>query len=150
MDLDGFSTTVEEAAIEFLKQVDFSSFTDDKSLTSCAQIGDNLSFLSALWLRNVTEEQLAVMFGVVIHMAYKTRKQKKENFGAKLFTKAIFLTGLDEDETRVIQESVIFNRIQDLLGMHVYFEDPSPTLKPKKLEDDEDYGHGIEDVKLEF
>lgn len=149
IDLDNFNTTVEEAAVEFLKQVDFSTFTDEKSLTSCAQIGDNLSFLSALWLRNVNDEQLAVMFGVVIHMAFKMRKQKKENFGAKLFTKAIFLTGLDEDETRLIQESVIFNRIHDLLGMHVYFEDPAPGPKPKPV-DDEDYGHGIEDVKLEF
>lgn len=149
VELDSYSTSVEDAAIEFLKQVDFSNFTDEKSLTSCAQIGDNLSFLSALWLRNINEEQLAVMFGVVIHMAFKTRKQKKENFGAKLFTKAIFLTGLDEEETKLIQGSVIYERIQDLLGMHVYFEDPSLELKQKDG-DDEDYGYGIEDVKLEI
>lgn len=149
VDLENNDTSVEEVAIEFLKNVDFASFTDEKSLTSCAQIGDNLSFLPALWLRNITEEQLAVMFGVVIHMAFKTRKQKKENFGAKLFTKAIYLTGLDAEERRAIEESVIFGRIQDLLGMTVHFEDMVEGLKIR-ADEEEDYGEGIEDVKLDL
>ena len=69
----------------------------------------------------MNEQQLAVMFGVVINMAYKALKQRKEHFGSKLFTKKILIIPIDEEEKEIISNSVLYRRLKDLLGMDVEF-----------------------------
>lgn len=136
-------TLVEDVVIEFLKQVDLFSFSEEISQTASSQVGGSLSFLSALWLHYTNEEQLAIMFEVVIHMCSKALKQKKESFSTKLLTTAIFLNGLDEEETKLMQSSVIYDRIHVLLGTQVYFKDPALEPKNQIIVNEEDYGYGM-------
>ena len=41
IELNACDCSIEQVATEFLKIVDFSKFEDEKSLSSCATIGDN-------------------------------------------------------------------------------------------------------------
>jgi myosin-5 len=72
---------IEEISTEFIKCVDFARFLEGKQFTSeelafelfaCGNISDNLSFLTTLWLRNVNEEQLIIMFGGLIENCYRS------------------------------------------------------------------------------
>ena len=146
-------TAIEEISTEFIKCVDFAHFlrgsrpahtaaTDgiagdvDYELFACGNISDNLSFLPTLWLRNVNEEQLIIMFGGLIENCYRSLhpsgpagthysmgsvNTRASVVSSKLFLKTIVLLGIDAALRRALKATDVILCLETILSVRVAF-----------------------------
>lgn len=122
-DVSGYQT-IEEVASEFIKGVDFSRFSSDVDNAVCGNIGDNLSFLPTLWLRNINEKQLLIMFSGLMDTMLKSNTEKKDSKKPKLITREIvFLVASSPqlDNIQSLKSCKIVEDIQAVLGMKISF-----------------------------